>query len=195
VNGEEMASTSEEKKEQEGKKKPEQTKNFIAELTKMTAYASQAMEAQNAILESGALQALAQNAKMFQEMQKALVTSQIVIALDTFAGQHAELMKSIQAPWEEARRLSLQMKDICDTVTRANQMIAKSVPMQEVTLELQSIPSRNETLVRSLLREIELLEFNLAEREKIISAKDSEIKQLRELLENKRKKLKEQYVT
>ena len=174
--------------EEKKKKKPISVFN---ELSAISIGLSKAMKAQTQIMQSSvALQAL-QSAKVLESFKYMAGTLQSMVFLNNTLKQHHTVMQAFQRSSIGLKTMlsyRLQVRQLADNLIRINKMVEPlTLPIPELTAELTAIPPRNDTLVRSLLREIDFLE-------KELSKEKAKNKQLLAFLEEKRKKLKTQYV-
>jgi len=177
---------SEEKKEKE--KRPI---SVFEELSTISLGISEAMKAQAQILQSSvALQAL-QSAKVCESFKHMAGTLQSMASFNNMIKQNQIVIQTLQQSSIGLKAMleyQLHMRQLADNLARINKMVQPlKFPTATVTTELIAIPPRNDTLVRSLLREIEFLE-------KELSKKKAKNKELLALLDEKRKELKKQYV-
>lgn len=180
------------KKEKEKEKK---TTSVSDRLVVITLGLSEAISARAQIMQSAIAQQALQSARVSEAFQRMAGSLHTMEAFNNMIKQQQLAMQTLQ-------RSSIGLKTIMDyqsgvtelanRLVGINKMIESvkiSIPvLPKLTTELAAIPSRNDTLVKSLLREIEFLEKELA-KEKGTN------KQLIALLEEKRKDLTKQYVT
>jgi predicted RNase H-like nuclease (RuvC/YqgF family) len=179
---------SEEKKE---KGKKGKTISVFNELSTSSIGLSEAMKAQAQIMQSSvALQAL-QSAKILEPFKYVAGTLKLMASFNNMIKQHQIVMQTLQQSSVGLKTMleyQSQVRQLADNLVRINKMVEPlKFPIPKLTAELTAIPPRNDTLVRSLLREIEFLE-------KELSKEKAKNKELLALLEEKRKELKKQYV-
>lgn len=179
---------SEEKKEEKERK----TTSIFDELSNISIGLSEAEKMQAQIMQSSVVQQALQSAKIFESFSHIAGYLHSMASINEMLRQNQSVIHAIQqssAVFNMMREYQSQVRRLADSLTTINKMVRPlEFTIPELTAELTTIPTRNDTLVRSLLREIELLE-------KELSKEKAKNKVLLALLEKKRKQLKRQYVT
>jgi hypothetical protein len=180
-----------EEKEKDKEKKP---LSVLTELSNIGVGLSEAMRAQAQIMQSSIAQQALQSARIFDSFNGLSSSFKTMASINNMIREHQAIIPAFQQPPIMKTMLEYQtgISILAKQLVGINKMI-QSVKMPKIAIptlstELAVIPRQNDTLVRSLLREIELLEKELAKEK-------AENKQLMALLEEKRKELKKQYVT
>jgi len=183
----------EEKKKEKKKEEKETIEEMLSSIDfeKISAIAASALKAQEELSRYFA-EAAFPKLKGLEECLKGVSTT--FVEMDSIN----ELIKQIAIinvpTMTELTELYKQIDEMNKSLYKSLELVKMpEIPLPDLITELETIPPRNDTLVRSLLREIELLEYNLSEKAKELAAKDAEIKELRARLEGKKKRL-EQYI-
>jgi len=182
----------EEKKEKEKDKK---TTSISDRLVTITLGLSEAKKAQAQIMQSAIAQQALQSARISESFQRMAGTLQTMTSFNNMIERHQLVMQTLQQSsigLKTMMEYQSGVRELANRLVGINKMIT-SVKMPtpiipKLTTELAAIPPQSNTLVRSLLRQIEFLEKELAKEK-------SENKQLLALLDEKRKELKKQYVS
>lgn len=179
---------SEEKKEKEKEKK---VLPVFKGLSTISLGLSEAMKAHARIMQSPVAQQALQSALVFDSFKHMAGTLQSMAKFNDIIRQNQIVIQTLQQSSIGLKTMleyQSQIGQLSANLTRINKMVSLlKFPTAMLTAELVSIPRQNDTLVRGLLREIEFLE-------KELSKEKTENKELRALLEEKRKGLKKQYV-
>lgn len=186
---------SEEKKEEEKKKEKKTT--VLDRYASIQTSLSQAMVAQSAILSSAIARQTMESARIAQAMSNSLGTIKMMEAITHMVRQQNAIAQVLQNAMQNStvvRAMGIyenQARKLAESIATINQRI-QSIPMKVVVpaikTELATIPRQTDVTVRTLENYIVALEKELAKEK----AKN---KELLALLEEKRKKLKNQYVT
>jgi len=162
------------------------------ELANISISLSEAMTAHTQIMQSDMAKQALQSAKVFESFKHMAGTLQLMASFNDLVKQHRIVMKTFEQSSIGLKAMlehQSHVKELASSLTRINDMVKPlKFTVPELKTELTAIPSKNDTLVRSLLREIEFLENEL-------SKEKAKNKELLALLEEKRKQLKNQYVT
>lgn len=165
--------------------------SVLNELMKMSSYLSKVAE-QILQIKQAIISPELQHLKISETLNQINESIKFMASLNDMLTQNTTLVKVIeqsQGILEAIRKCESLVKEIINSLTRINNIIKQpSLAFPELKMELDAISCRHDILIRVLLGQIEFLELELAKREE-------EIKRLRELLEERRKKLKNQYVT
>jgi hypothetical protein len=140
-------------------------------------------------MNSAVVTAALRNKEMLENYKRMYGTFETISSLRYTAMAHQANLASLQMSLRTRTLIENQLRNYAVTFTRINQ-IAKPLiaPTPALTQALVAAPPKNEVLVRSLLREIEMLEKELAKEK-------GKNKELLALLDEKRKELKKQYVS
>jgi hypothetical protein len=179
-------------KKKEEKKKLKESESVSVELSNISDNVSEAIKAQKEIAEYGS--------KVFQAFRSDLFTPSVCTSLQ-FLGGTLQSLSNISSILKDYQPLltslnfkafsdiGLQTRAISESLTSIGKMMElPKIEVPKLEVELSAIPTQNNTLVKTLVRQIEYLENELA-KEKTIN------KELIALLEEKRKELKKQYVS
>lgn len=186
---------SEEKKEEEKKKEKKTT--VLNGYTSIQASLSQAMVAQSAIVSSGFARLGMESARIAQAMSNSLGTIKMMEGINRMVRQQNAVTQALQSAFQNSSLIRAmttyenQTRRLAENIVAINQRVQSihtEVVVPAIRTELATIPRQTDVTVRTLENYIVALEKELAkEKEKN--------KELLELLEEKRKDLKKQYVT
>jgi soluble cytochrome b562 len=184
-----LVEMSEEKKEKEKK-----TISVSIELSTINKQLTEAMNFQREIMQSPIVEQALQVAKVYESFWQMNDTLQCMASINSVIQESQKALQALESSTAGMRAMleyQTGINKLMEQLGEVSNMVA-SVKIPEIAIpklntELATIPSQNNTLVRSLLREIDLLEKELAKEK-------TKNKGLIALLDEKRKELKKQYV-
>lgn len=181
---------SEEKKEKE-KLKEKKQKSILINLSNIQTNLSEAMKAQETITMQVAKLAIATKplASFTSPLASLAQSLRAMNIFNTAIHQHA-FIRALQAPLvsQAMFQYQAQVKALAEGLTRVSKMVEMpKINISTITTELTAIPPQNNRTVKSLLRHIDRLE-------KELSKEKAKNKELLQLLENMKKKVKQQYI-
>jgi len=179
---------SEEKKKEEEKKKQIAMAQNSTELTKLSIGFANALKMQEQLNRSMAQIALKTLQPVLDFSYLSATLHSMTPALDMMR-QNQAILQAIKPPaLEGILESQRQISQITASLVAINKLIqVPKISMPELKTTSNKIPTQHNTLVRSLLSQIEYLETELAKEK-------GKNKELLALLDEKRKELKKQYV-
>lgn len=165
---------------------------MVDEMTAISSSVQAALQAQESIMNSGIIQQMNQVSTLSVQMDEVLKSVKAF-------GEIGKMVNCIEVAFEEFQPILLPPNGLLDalgqidTITREFAKMNEIIKLPDITIpefsrEIAIIPRNNNTIIKVLAEEIERLEKELAQQ-------TNDNKELRALLEDKRKELKKQYVS
>jgi hypothetical protein len=179
----------------EKKEKEKEKKDISINLSTIDHELSEALKIQTEVMLSPLVQAALKTARIFDSFNHMTESLQYMESVNRIIKDSKMIFTSFEYSMESLKAMfeyGAGTKKLLEQFSGINRIL-DSVKIPEIAIprletELAAIPPQNDILIRSLLREIDLLEKQLA-KEKIKN------KALIAILDEKRKELKKQYVT